>query len=118
MDLHSNLFHSRKEKTKRGWAPVASVVLHSMFAATVLFAGAAASQHIASEKTIHAFMVRGAAPPPPPPPPPPPKAGGAPKSQPIVQHIEPQKVTPAFVQPRVIPQEIPKVEIPQVPTTT
>src|ERR1051326_5027087 len=117
MDLNSSLFHSRKDKRKGGHAVIVSVVLHSFFAATVLFAGAAATQHVASDKPIRAFLVQGAAPPPPPPPPPASSANSAPHPQPVV-HIEPPKVTPTFVQPREIPQELPKVEIPQVATTT
>jgi protein TonB len=117
MDLNNNLFHSRKDNRKGGRAVIVSVVLHSFFAATVVFAGAVATQHVASEKPIRAFLVQGAAPPPPPPPPPPPaSANSAPKSQPV--HVDPPKITPqTFVQPREIPQDIPKVEIPQ-PTTT
>jgi len=116
MDLQSNLFRNRKEK-KSAVASIASVVLHCLFGATVLIAGATATHHVAAEKPIKAFMVAGGAPPPPPPPPPPPAASSAPKSQPV--HIETPKVTPqpTFVQPREIPKEVPKVEMP-VPTTT
>ena len=115
MDLQSNLFNCRTAK-KCGAASIVSFVLHCIFAAAILFAGAAATQHVAAEKTIKAFMVAGAAPPPPPPPPPPPAASSAPKSQPV--HIETPKITPpTFVQPTEIPKKVPKVEIP-VPTTT
>jgi len=113
MDLQSNLFNCRTGK-KCGMASVVSVILHSAFAALILFAGAAATHHVAAEKSIKAFMVAGAAPPPPPPPPP--AASSAPKSQPM--HVDPPKiVSTSFVQPREIPKEIPKIDIPQ-PTTT
>ena len=118
MDLHSNLFHSRKGKRKNGRAVIVSFVVHGLFVATVLFAGAAATQHVTAEKQMKAFLVSGAAPPPPPPPPPPPAAShAAPKTQPIVQPT-PKITPPTFVQPREIPMEVPKIEIPQVPTTT
>src|SRR5690242_13334939 len=105
MDLQSNLFHSRKEEKKRGRAMVVSFVAHGLFIATVLFAGAAATQHVAAEKSIKAFMVTGAAPPPPPPPPPPAASHAAPRSQPI--QLQTPKITPpTFVQPREIPTEV------------
>jgi protein TonB len=113
MDLQSNLFHSRKEKKKGGRYAVASLVAHGLFVSGVVWAGATATSHIASEKPIRAFMAQGAAPPPPPPPPPPAASHSAPKQVPQVQ--QPKIVQPTFVQPRVIPQEVPKVEIPQTP---
>jgi protein TonB len=113
MDLQSNLFHSRKEKKKRGRYAVASLVAHGLLVTGVVWAGATATSHIASEKPIRAFLTQGAAPPPPPPPPPPPAAShSAPKQ---VTQVQPKIVQPTFVQPREIPQEVPKVEIPQTP---
>jgi periplasmic protein TonB len=109
MDLNSNLFYSRKKTKKRGYA-VASLFVHGLMVTGVVWAGATATSHIASEKPIRAFLAQGAAPPPPPPPPPPAASHSAPKQ--VVQ-VQPKIVQPTFVQPRVIPQEVPKVEIPQ-----
>src|SRR6266849_5292572 len=91
MDLQSNLFHSRKQTKKRGYA-VGSLVVHGLLVSGVVWAGATASSHIASEKPIHAFLAQGAAPPPPPPPPPPPAAShSAPKQ---VAQVQPKIVQP------------------------
>jgi protein TonB len=116
MDLKSNLFQSRKENKRTGRWAATSLVVHGLFIATVVFAGATVSHKIDAEKPIHAFLVQGAAPPPPPPPPPPPAGSSAPKQQPV--HVVTPKITPpTFVQPREIPKEIAKVEIPAVTTT-
>jgi protein TonB len=117
MDLHSNLFQSRANKKKGGRYAIASLIVHGLFIGSVVWAGATATQHVASEKPIRAFLTQGAAPPPPPPPPPPPAAShSAPKQ--VAQVQQPKITPPTFVQPRVIPQEMPKIDIPQAPVTT
>ena len=116
MDLQSNLIESSKQKKKGGWrASTASIALHGLMLAFVVYMGAQATQKVNAEHQIKAFVVEGAAPPPPPPPPPPPAANSAPKATPkIVQQPKPV-VIPQFHQPTEIPKEVPKVE--PIPTT-
>src|SRR5438067_6449687 len=115
MDLHSNLFHSRKEKSKRGIASAGSLIAHAILLVTFITLSATTVSNISAEKPMRAFIAHGAAPPPPPPPPPPPLAASRATPQPV--HIEtPKIITPTFVQPRQIPTEIPKVDIPVTAT--
>jgi protein TonB len=114
MDLLNELLESGKKRRKGGLkATLASLVLHGGLIAFVLLMSAQAAQKVAAEdKPIHAFLSSKAAPPPPPPPPPPAASHAA--STPKI--VKPVQVTPqTFVQPREIPKEIPKVNIP-IPT--
>src|SRR5438105_8098128 len=110
MDLQSNLIESSKLRNgkPKGWkASAASLGVHGLIIAFVVIMGATATHRVAAEdKSIHAFIAHAAAPPPPPPPPPPPAGSSTPK--PVVKPVViPQT---SFVQPRVIPKEVPKVE--------
>src|SRR5258707_5742142 len=115
MDLQNELLESGKRHQKGGWkATLASLGVHAGLIALILFISAQATQKVAAEdKSIHAFLSK-AAPPPPPPPPPPPAASHASSTPKIVKPV--QVSQQSFVQPREIPKEIPKVNIP-VPTT-
>src|SRR5436853_5582043 len=112
MDLQSNLIEWKKKTGKggyRGW-PLASLGVHGLIIALIVFMGATAAHKVdAEQKPIHAFLSKGAAPPPPPPPPPP-APSSAPKATPHPT-IKPVQV-PHFVQPTQIPKERPKVEVP------
>src|SRR6476661_9021055 len=118
MDLQSNLIESKKQRHKGGWkASLTSLVLHGALVGTVIYVGATATHRVdAEDKPIRAFVTQGAAPPPPPPPPPPAPAmsSSAPKATPHIQHIEQPKPVPhdAFIPPREIPKDVPKVEVP------
>ena len=117
MDLQNELLESGKQHQKGGWkATMASLGVHGAIIALIVFISTQATQKVAAEdKPIHAFLSSKAAPPPPPPPPPPPAASHASSTPKIVKPVQ---VTPqTFVQPREIPKEVPKVDIP-VPTTT
>ncbi len=120
MDLQKELLESSKNRREKGgWkASSASLVLHALLVAGVVYAGTATTHKVASEKAINAFITQGAAPPPPPPPPPPPaKSSGAPKQvTPKVQQPKPVQVTP-MTPPREIPKEIPKVDPIPMPQT-
>jgi protein TonB len=111
MDLQDQLFGSSKRRRKgAGKFSVASLAVHGVIIAFVLFMSATAAHKVDAEtKPIRAFRASGA-PPPPPPPPPPPAASSAPHStpQPTIKPV----VTPTFVQPTEIPKELPKVEAP------
>ena len=112
MDLQEHLFDSRKDRRKRwnGAAP-ASIALHGLLIAAVVFGGARAKQSVAAEKPINAFITQGAAPPPPPPPPPPKKSSGGAQATPKVQQPKPvQTPQPTFTAPVEIPKEVPKVD--------
>ena len=116
MDLQKHLLESSKHQRKPGgWkASAASVALHGVLIAGIIFAGAQTKQSVAAEKPIQAFITQGAAPPPPPPPPPPKKAsGGAKKATPKVQQpkpvVVPQQRNP-LTPPVEIPKEVPKVD--------
>jgi len=116
MDLQNELLESGKKHQKGGWkATVASLGVHGAIIALIIFISTQATQKVAAEdKPIHAYLSSKAAPPPPPPPPPPPAASHA-SSTPTV--VKPVQVThQTFVQPREIPKEVPKVNIP-TPTT-
>jgi len=66
MDLQSNLIESNKQKQKGGWrASTASIGVHSLLLAFVVYMGAQATQKVNAERQIKAFVVEGAAPPPP-----------------------------------------------------
>jgi protein TonB len=110
MDLQSELLESGKQHQKGRWkANLGSLTAHGAFIALIVFISTQATQKVTAEgKTIHAFLSSKAAPPPPPPPPPP--ASHAASTPKIVKPVQiPQT---AFVQPREIPKEIPKVNIP------
>ncbi|HXH41384.1 MAG TPA: TonB family protein [Thermoanaerobaculia bacterium] len=69
------------------------------------------TQRVAAEdKPVLTYLSSKAAPPPPPPPPPPPAASHAASTPKIVKPVQVPQQT--FVQPREIPKEVPKVEIP------
>jgi protein TonB len=112
MDLQEHLFDCRKDSRKQGKSTAASVAVHGLLIAAIVFGGARAKHSVAAEKPIDAFITQGAAPPPPPPPPPPKKAsGGGPK--PVVkQQPKPvvQQPRPSFTAPVEIPKEVPKVD--------
>ncbi len=115
MDLQNELFVSRK-KAKRGKATIASLALHGAIIALILFISTRAVQKVAAEdKPLRAYLSSSAPPPPPPPPPPPAASHAASTPTPVVKPVQIPQQT--FVQPREIPQEIPKVDIP-TPTTT
>jgi periplasmic protein TonB len=116
MDLQNELLESGKRHQKGGWkATLASLGLHGGLIALILFISTQATQKVAAEdKSIHAFLSSKAAPPPPPPPPPPPAASHASSTPKVVKPV--QVVPQTFVQPREIPKEVPKVNIP-IPTT-
>src|SRR5947209_5869566 len=116
MDLQNELLESGKRHQKGGWkATLASLGVHGGIVALVLFISTQATQKVAAEdKPISAFLSSHAAPPPPPPPPPPPAASHASSTPKIVKPV--QVTQQAFVQPREIPKEVPKVNIP-IPTT-
>src|ERR1051326_4687905 len=109
MDLQSNLIESCKAKNGGGksWkCSVASLGLHGAIVTFIVLMGAMTTHKVAAEdKTIHAFIAHAAAPPPPPPPP---AGSSAPKSTPVVKPVEVPKTS--FVQPHVIPKEVPKVQ--------
>jgi hypothetical protein len=116
MDLQNELLESGKQHQKGGWkATMASLGVHGAIIALILFISAQATQKVAAEdKPIHAFLSSKAAPPPPPPPPPPPAASHASSTPKVVKPVQVTQHT--FVQPREIPKEVPKVNIP-TPTT-
>src|SRR3954454_5649 len=111
MDLQSNLIESCKLRNgkAKGWkCSVASLGLHGAIVTIIILMGAMTTHKVAAEdKTIHAFMAHAAAPPPPPPPPPP-AGSSAPKPTPVVKPVVIPKTS--FVQPHVIPKEVPKVQ--------
>src|SRR5437762_715123 len=114
MNLQSNLIESNKQKDKGGWrASTASIGVHGLLVAFVVYMGAQATQKVNAEHQIKAFIAQGAAPPPPPPPPPP-AASSAPKATPKIVQPKPV-VVPQFHQPTEIPKELPKVD--PIPTT-
>src|SRR5437660_1193232 len=115
MDLQSELLESGKRHQKGGWkAILASLGMHGGLIALILFISAQATQKVAAEdKPMRAYLSSHAAPPPPPPPPPPPAASHASATPKIVKPVQVTHQT--FVQPREIPKEIPKVNIP-IPT--
>ena len=112
MDLQSQLIECCKQKGNSRWkCSLASLGIHLGIVAFIIFMGAsAAHQSDADQKPMHAFLASGPAPPPPPPPPPP-AASSAPKSTPT-PIIKPTPVQSSFVQPHVIPKELPKVQLP------
>ncbi|HEV7487671.1 MAG TPA: energy transducer TonB [Thermoanaerobaculia bacterium] len=115
MDLQNQLLESGKQHLKGGWkATLASLGVHGAIIGLILFLSMQATQKVAAEdKPIRAYLSSKAAPPPPPPPPPP--AASHASSSPKV--VKPVQVThQTFVQPREIPKEVPKVDIP-TPTT-
>jgi protein TonB len=113
MDLQSNLIESKKQRQGGRWqASLTSLILHGIFIASIIFLGATASHRVDAEDKIRAFVSQGAAPPPPPPPPPPPASSAStPKPTPHIQQPTPIPHD-AFIPPREIPKEIPKVDIP------
>lgn len=116
MNLQNELLESGNHRTKRSWkATLASLVFHGALIGVIIVISTQATQRVTAEdKPMHAFLLSKAAPPPPPPPPPP-AASHAASTPKIVKPV--QVPQPTFVQPREIPQEVPKVEIP-TPTTT
>jgi len=113
MDLHGNLFESRKKKEKGlGKASLFSLVMHTALIATLIFVGATTTHKVDAEDKIQMFISQGAAPPPPPPPPPPPASSSATKTTPKVQMKPTPVVQNSFVAPVEIPKEVPKVEAP------
>jgi len=115
MDLQAQLLESSNRKQKGAARfSIASLALHGLIIAFILFMSAVTTHRVDAEnKVMHAF-VTSAAPPPPPPPPPPPAASSAPQQATPKPTIRPVEV-PHFVQPTEIPKELPKVE---APTTT
>src|SRR5256885_16790598 len=84
MDLQSNLIESSNQKGKGGWrASTASIGVHGLLVAFVVYMGAQATQKVNGEHQIKAFIAEGAAPPTPPPPHPP-AARSAPKATPKI----------------------------------
>jgi protein TonB len=116
MDLQNELLESGKQHQKGGWkATLASLGVHGAIIGLILFISTQATQKVAAEdKPIHAYLSSKAAPPPPPPPPPPPAASHASSTPKVVKPVQVTHQT--FVQPREIPKEVPKVNIP-IPTT-
>src|SRR5438132_2028979 len=114
MDLQSNLIESKKKTGKgrlRAW-PLASLGVHGLIIALIVFMGARAVHKVdAEQKSIKAYLSQGAAPPPPPPPPPP-ASSSAPRAtpHPTIKPVQVQQH--AFVQPTHTPKQIPKVEVP------
>ena len=91
-------------------ASVAALALHGLVFSAFLVGGKATKDTLASEKSMIAFIARGAAPPPPPPPPPP-KSAGAPKSTPQRVQPKPVQIKPhTLIAPREIPKELPQVQ--------
>ncbi|HEX9161722.1 MAG TPA: energy transducer TonB [Thermoanaerobaculia bacterium] len=121
MDLQSNLIESNRQPQKGRWqASITSMILHGLLVAAIIFLGATATHRVDAEDKIRAFISEGAAPPPPPPPPPAPAlSSGALKATPRIQpKIEPKPVPhDAFIPPREIPKEVPKVELPSTTRT-
>jgi protein TonB len=123
MDLQNDLIESSKQKKQGGWrATVASLLVHGTIIGGIIAISATATQKVNAEvKKIPVYIAQGAAPPPPPPPPPPPAASSStpqsaphhskPKVEPV--HVEPQQT---FVQPRIVPKETPKVQLPTTDT--
>jgi protein TonB len=116
MNLQNELLESGKRHQKGGWkATLASLGVHGAIIALILFISTQAAQKVAAEdKPMHAFLSSKAAPPPPPPPPPPPAASHVSSTPKVVKPVQVTHQT--FVQPREIPKEVPKVNIP-IPTT-
>ncbi|HJQ37400.1 MAG TPA: energy transducer TonB [Thermoanaerobaculia bacterium] len=91
-------------------ASAGALAFHGLLISAFIFGGHSAKQTLQSEKSMIAFIARGAAPPPPPPPPPK-SGGGAPKSTPRVESKPVQQVRPhTLIAPREIPKELPRVE--------
>src|SRR5713226_8406047 len=111
LDLQKQLIECSKHKDGRRWrCSIASLGLHGLFIAVIVFLSASATHKVDAQKPIRAFLAA-SAPPPPPPPPPPPAASSAPKTPtPVVKPVQVPQT--AFVQPREIPKEVPKVEVP------
>jgi len=107
MDLQEQLIESSNRRQKgAGRFSIASLAVHGLIIAFILFMSAATTHKIDAEsKPMRAFL-SSAAPPPPPPPPPPPASSAASTPKPT---IKPQVQTPSFVQPTEIPKELPKV---------
>jgi protein TonB len=116
MDLKDQLIESGTHQKRRGWkATLASLGVHGAIIGLIVFMSTQATQKIAAEnKPMRTFLLAKAAPPPPPPPPP--AASHAASTPKIVKPVQIPQQT--FVQPREIPQEVPKVEIPTPTTTT
>ena len=114
MDLQDNLIECSNRKRRGGWkATLAALGVHGVIIGFVLLMTAATTHKITAEdKPIKAFVVSAAAPPPPPPPPPPAPAPAAshPAPQHVIKPVEIPKQT--FVQPREVPHDVPKVEVP------
>src|SRR6267378_1153770 len=79
MDLQEQLIESsNRHKKGAGKFSIASLAVHGVIIAFVLFMSATASHRVdAEDKPMRVFMSSHAAPPPPPPPPPPPRPPGA-----------------------------------------
>src|SRR5712691_8440122 len=107
MDLQENLLESSNRKKKgAGKFSIASLALHALIVAFILFMSAATATHrVDAERKIQAFVTNA----PPPPPPPPPAGSSAPHPATPKPTIKPVEV-PHFVQPTQIPKELPKVE--------
>jgi periplasmic protein TonB len=116
MDLQNELIESGKKSQKGGWkATLASLAVHGGIIALIVFISTHAIQKVNAEgKPIHVYLSSAAPPPPPPPPPPPAASHAASTPKTVVTPVQIPHQT--FVQPREIPQEIPKVNIP-TPTT-
>src|SRR3954453_14729093 len=112
MDLRNELIESGTHQKRGGWkSALASVGVHGAIIGLIVFIGTQATQKVAAEsKPMHAYLLSKAAPPPPPPPPPPPAASHAASTPKIVKPVQIPQQT--FVQPREIPKEVPKVDIP------
>ncbi|SRR5216684_2031114 len=112
MDLRDQLIESGTHQKRHGWkATLASLGVHGAIIGLIVFISTHATQRIAAEnKPMRTFLLSKGAPPPPPPPPPPPAASHAASTPKVVKPV--QIPTQAFVQPREIPKEVPKVDIP------
>ena len=112
MDLRNQLIESGAQHGRGGWkATLASLSVHGAIIGLIVFISTQATQKVAAEnKPIRTFLLSKAAPPPPPPPPPPPAASHAASTPKIVKPVQIPQQT--FVQPREIPKEVPKVNIP------
>src|ERR1051325_7148538 len=117
MDFSRYVNEANRTKRIRGRyrASAAAFAIHGLLIGAFVLGGHSPKATLASEKSMIAFITRGAAPPPPPPPPP--KSGGAPHSTPHVQS-KPVQIQPhTLIAPHEIPKELPRVEPLQTAST-
>ncbi len=116
MDLQDQLIESSDRRQKgAGKFSIASLAVHGLIIAFILFMSAVTTHKIDAEsKPIRAFLSSAAPPPPPPPPPPPASSAAQSTPKPTIKPVQVQ--TPSFVQPTEIPKELPKVVTPSTQT--